>query len=209
MYGRILMLISQQQTQRRTALESWSLRAWQWLNDTLWGGRLPHDPTIVWHPVAGVFGCSARSIRPDVILLHPGLLDSGVPLKDVPREHAAPRLAMDALIHASMHAAQECLLKGIPETHSPHACQTWDEAVRHIAPRPGLEAIVPGGSDATRLPISEGPVGPRGRRPTRVKRMTATGLPYSVIAGFPRAARLWLGQGDYYLSNDLPFDRRR
>src|SRR5207248_10474701 len=114
-----------------------------------------------------------------------------------------------ALIHASMHAAQVCLLKGIPAAHSPHACQSWDEAVRHIAPRLGLEAIVPGGSKAARLPIIEGPIGPRGRPPTSVKRMTTTGLPYSVIAGFPRAARLWLGQGDYYLSDDLPFDGRR
>jgi hypothetical protein len=77
--------------------------------------------------------------------------------------------------------------------------------VNRLAPLLGLHGITASRNTVRRVPTG-GPPTKRGKVPTKVARGTDDGLPFQVVAGFPRDYRCHLGTADrFYRKGRLPF----
>jgi hypothetical protein len=104
-------------------------------------------------------------------------------------------------LHEALHLSVIYRLGGWDgQRQSSHNNPAWVSEVNRLI---GLLAIP--GSDGCRAGVNTvkrvaaaGPATARGKRPTRVKRVTEGTLPFKVVAGFPGALRQFLRQANRY-----------
>lgn len=185
----------------------WVLRAYEAINAQLFAGALPM-PLVTLHITAHgaclAFTRSART-RPPVINIHPSLF-GGTEKDDpwgIPPPWLGERYVLDVLIHECIHVAVHYCLGGA-EGPTSHNNPQWVGEVNRLAPLLGFDGLEAGMSTTKRVPI-DGPPTARGKRPTRVERVTDGNCPFEAVAGFPAALRVHLGTADaYYTQGTLP-----
>lgn len=192
-------------------LGEFGYQAFDWINATLFDGRLP-VPLILWELTAhgACLGLTtSRHGAPPVIRLHPSLLGGPAPWANpwrVPADQLGPAYALDVLIHECMHVAVAYLLGGANGPTS-HNNPGWVGEAQRIGPLLGLQFRA-GRSVTKRVPIAGGDLGPSGKPKTRTVRVTEDGasVQFRDIASFPHAVRACLTDaGGYYRANALPF----
>jgi hypothetical protein len=181
----------------------WAYALFTALNTAFFAGALPW-PHISWAltPYGSCLGYSYRA-GPAVIVLHPSLLggtEKHNPWR-VPRAWLGWRFTADVLLHEAMHLSVIHRLGGWegPGTTS-HNNEAWVAEVNRLLPLLGIPAartLTAGMTRVRRVP-ADGPASTRGRRPTRVERVTEGDLPFRVVAGFPGALRQHLHQANRY-----------
>jgi len=193
-------------------LGEFGYQAFDWVNATLFDGRLP-VPLILWELTAhgACLGqTTSRLAAAPVIRLHSSLL-GGPALRanpwQVPAEHLGPAYALDVLIHECIHVSVNSLLGGANGPTS-HNNPRWVAEVQRIGPLLGLP-IRAGRSVTKRVPVESGELGPSGKPKTRTVRVTEDGasVPYRATSAFPHAVRAHLDPTHgHYVANVLPFD---
>jgi len=188
----------------------WAHHAFDHVNHSYFGGRLPH-PHIVWGLTA--FGscfawasCSREKSRQPVITLHPVLLGSTAeePPWGIPRRWLGASLVFDVLLHECIHIHIDTRLGGHDGPTS-HNCDRWVRQINRLAPLLGMKDVEFGRSKVARVPIEGAPLTVRGKRPTRVARVCTGNVPFTVGAGFPMSLRRFLGTASrHYSKNELP-----
>lgn len=183
----------------------WSYEAFDYLNATYWDAALP-TPLILWD-ITKYGHClgQTRPRQPARIWLHPALLGGSTtetPWGIEPR-CLGLRFALDVLVHEMMHLAVHSLYGGGTGPTS-HNCPEWIAETNRLAAMMGFEGVTAGQSKVKRVPV-EGPLGPRGKPPTRVMRVSEGSIDFDVVSRFPHGYRVMLGQTDYYRGTELPF----
>jgi hypothetical protein len=183
--------------------------AFEFINATYFGNALPM-PLIVWALTAHGGCLGLTEIHPGeqpVILLHPSTLQGTQ--KENPWGINPALLgwcyAFDVLLHECIHVHIGWLEGGRGQGGtSSHNDPLWVDHVNRIAPLLGMKGVVAGMSKVRRVPV-DGKLGPRGKPPTVVKRLTDGNIPFDAVSRFPHAVRFHLGQTDFYLQKQLPF----
>jgi len=191
-------------------------QAWEFVNATYFGAELPW-PLITWGLTAhgGCLGYTASAAdrsRPPRIQLHPSLL--GGTEKENPWGISPGMLgaafAFDTIVHEAIHVSVDYRLGGATGESS-HNCAEWIAEVNRLAPLLGLVLFQAGSNRVRRVAVPDAPLTKRGKvqtKPVRQSDATLNGRPagFDLVARFPRAVRLTLGQRDYYRRNALPFE---
>lgn len=192
-------------------LGEFGYQAFDWVNATLFDGRLP-VPLILWELTAhgACLGrTSSRSAGAPVIRLHPSLLGGPAPWANpwgVPADELGAAYALDVLIHECMHVAI-AYLRGGANGPTSHNNPRWVAEAQRLGPLLGLQFRA-GRSVTKRVPVEGGELGPSGKPKTRTVRVTEDGasVEFRDIASFPHAVRDGLTDAaDYYRANALPF----
>lgn len=189
---------------------TWAYEALSFINRSYFAGRVTW-PHIIWGLTAHG-GCLAWAStvrdksRPPIINLHPSLL--GGTEKENPwgiaPEWLGPSLAFDTLLHECIHVHIEYNLGG-HDGRSSHDCPRWIRQVNRLAPMLGFQGIRFGGTKLKRIPIPGSPLTARGKRPTKVVRVSLGNVPFKIAASFPESLRAYLGQAeDHYRNNQMP-----
>ena len=188
---------------------TWAYALFQELNERFFAGELPW-PHITWAltPYGSCLGYAYQA-GPAIIVLHPSLLggtEKHNPWR-VPHAWLGWRFAADVLLHEAMHLSVIYRLGGWcgPGTTS-HNNEAWVKEVNRLMPLlniPGAQAKTAGMTKVQRVP-TDGPETKRGKRPTRVERVTEGDLPFRVVADFPCQLRQHLGQANRYYQGLCP-----
>ena len=104
-----------------------------------------------------------------------------------------PALAFGVLLHECIHVHVDRNLGGHDGPTS-HNGRRWIGRVNRIAPLLGIDGIDVGASRVVRIPVEPPTYTPRGKRVTRVVRVSTGNVPFAVGAGFLQALRrTWEG----------------
>jgi hypothetical protein len=187
----------------------WAFELFQEFNRLYFDDELPW-PNISWAltPYGACLGYTYQK-GPASIVLHPSLLrgsEKHNPWK-VPSAWLGWRLAADVLLHEMIHLSVIYRQGGWsgPGTTS-HNNKAWVQEVNRLLGLleiPGSQNCQAGITRIQRVP-TEGPATIRGKRPTRVERITEGNLPFGVVAGFPYAIRQHLSQANRYYQGLCP-----
>jgi hypothetical protein len=188
----------------------WAYEAFDFINDTYFGGTLPH-PFIQWSltPHGGCVASTTTATdlsRPPVITLHPSLF-GGTEKRNpwgIPSRWLGISFAFDVLLHECIHVHINHNLGG-SDGKTSHDCTRWMRQVNRIAKVLGFENIAAGRTLLKRIPDPSLPRTVRGKIATRVTRVETGNIPLSVSAAFPAALRVHLNQADrHFGSRQLP-----
>lgn len=187
----------------------WAYALFEALNKAFFEGKLPW-PHINWAltPYGACLGY-AHQKGPPVIVLHPSLLggsEKANPWK-VPSAWLGWRFAADVLLHEAIHLSVAHRLGGWSGADATsHNNAAWVAEVNRllgVLEIPGSAGLRAGITRVQRVP-HDGPLTSRGKRPTRVERVTLGDLPFAVVAGFPGALRQHLHQANLYYQGLMP-----
>ena len=180
---------------------TWSYEMFQFINENYFAGRLPW-PLIIWGLTAHG-GCVAWAVqtssdrsRPPIINLHPSLLHPSEIAEPwgIPENWFGPSLVFDSLLHECIHVHVRYNLGG-ERGRSSHDCTRWVRQVNRIAPLIGFGGLRAGPAKVMRVPDKTRPLSKRGKRPTKVVRVTTGNVPFFAIAGFPTGTEVIAGRG--------------
>jgi hypothetical protein len=122
----------------------------------------------------------------------------------IPKAWLGPSLVFDTLLHECMHVHIGYNLGGV-DGRSSHDCKRWVRQVNRLAPLLGFTGIDAGRTKTMRVPDRSAPRTVRGKVATRVVRRCTGNVPFRVVAGFPQALRVHLGEAKmHYVKRVLP-----
>jgi hypothetical protein len=186
-------------------------QAFAYLNATYFDGTLPW-PLVLWGltPHGACLGATRVHGAAPIITLHPALLGGNEPATPwgIEARWLGPAFVCDVLLHECLHLAVHTHYGGATGSTS-HNSPEWVAEVNRLAPLLGFPEFVAGRSVARRVAVPDADPAD-GRRRTVVQRQSDTvfrdrTLGFRVVAGFPYALRLALGQTDRYERTTLAF----